>query len=580
MNFNSSASESINRRFRHIVLTFYGVVLLLLLLIIAEQWIGYRDARQAQREFVVLQAALQTMSNISGERLPMLYHLALGGYTTELDAARQATDASLAELDVGLNDPSCQTCASLAAPMTSVKATIHDARHELDAIGRLPRAQRIAEDAMRGFDRLVSVIPKLASMADTSATGVVRENADVQNYLLAARLAALLREHAGKLGGQFVPALVEHRALTADETFGIGQTLGKIEQLRMLIGPSLQGTPYALRKDFAELNQGYLSEGIAYIEQLRALASRPGGADVSPLELAAHYTPHIGLIIRFRDHDLSLADDEIRHSLRWHLALLLGTSALALTLSILLELQLQRFRKKIVQPFVEARRLILAIASGDLSVAVPEHRYAGEVNDLFGSVGVLKNISEEKVELEQERDRLIGELQIMAETDPLTGLLNRRAFESRAKVLLSDQRGGDAYAAVIMLDIDRFKRVNDTYGHETGDRVLVQLANLCRETCRSEDVVGRLGGEEFAILLRVRRPEQARELAQRLQQGLRQQTVVAASGESFGFTASFGVASAPLTHPIDIADLLRAADDLLYQAKNNGRDRIEEGALA
>lgn len=582
MHRNATSGDSVNRRFRYIVSVIYLIVLSLVLWLFVEQWHGYRDAREAQREFVVLQAALRSMADISAERRPTF---ALLNQTTPVTAqqnealkeARQATDKDIAELGVTLQNPRCKTCASLIEPYQRVTRILTESRQDLDAINLRAPDQRSDTDVLQAFERMITAIPVLSSIADASGTGVIRENADVQTYLLAARLAALLREQAGLLASQFVPAMTTHRALTDDEVFDIACTLGAIEQLRTLLMPSIRSLPAWLQADFDEVNRRYFGEGLFYIGQLRSLASRPGGIDAPPADLAAKYGVKVLTINRFRDDALTLARDAIRASVRLHLALLIGAALLASALTCVLLVMTWRFREKIVRPFVEARRLILAIASGDLSMAIPQAGYSGEIKDLFGALNVLKQHSAERIRLDQERKRLIGELKAMAETDPLTGLLNRRAFESRARVLLSDQRGDEPDVALIMLDIDHFKHINDTYGHETGDRALVKLAAVCRETIRSEDVVARIGGEEFVILLRVPNHAQAYELAQRLRNKLHQDTIVAIGGEIFGMTASFGIAFGRRAEAPQAAELLREADALLYQAKENGRDRIEVG---
>ncbi|WP_430390031.1 diguanylate cyclase [Dyella sp. 20L07] len=577
------SSDSVNRRFRFIVSIIYIVVLTLVLGLFIGQWHGYRDASEAQREFVVLQAALRAMADISAERQPTFARLDQGEPISArrikaMMEARRTTDADMEELGTVLKNPRCKNCASLLPTYNKVAAILSEAREDLDAIKEQKATDRVDTDVLRAFDHMGPAVPLLSSIVDRGAMGVIRENADVQSYLLAARLAGLLREQAGQLASQFVPSLSSHRALTADEAYDIARVRGSIDQLRVLLAPSVHGLPPWLQSHYDEITEHYFGDGLAYIDHLRTAASLPGGADVSLTELAERYGPLITPIERFRDDALTLARDTIRSSLHWHLILLIGAALLASALTGVLILMSWRFREKIVRPFVDARRLILAIAAGDLSMAIPQAGYSGEIKDLFGALGVLKQNSAERIRLEKERKRLIGELRTMAETDPLTGLLNRRAFESRARVLLSDKRGHEPDVALIMLDIDHFKHVNDTYGHETGDRALTKLAAVCREIIRSDDVLARIGGEEFVILLRVPDHVQAYELAQRLRNRLHQETIVATDGESFGITASFGIAFARRADLPDAPELMRQADALLYQAKENGRDRIETGA--
>ncbi|MFC4527019.1 GGDEF domain-containing protein [Dyella halodurans] len=549
-------------------------------MLFVEQWLGYRDAAEAKREFAVLQAALRTMARLSAERQPTFAILGGGAPPDDLqiaalERARQGTDMQLDELGRALRNPRCRTCAPLLAQYDRVRATLTNARRELDASFRVDRGHGDVTDILLAFGHLVDAIPMLSSIADESATGVIRENADVQSYLMTVRLAALLREHAGLVASRFIPALVAHRPLTEREALDIAWTLGKIDQLRALIGPSIHGLPSSLQADYSNINQRYFKNGLTYIDSLRLSMATPGGAGISVIQFGDYYTPLLTAIDRFRDDTLALAEATIRTSLHTHAILLAGAGLLALALTGIVLLMAWRFREKIVRPFVEARRLVLAIASGDLAISVPRSGYRGEVKDLFGAVGVLKQNSVERLRLERERKRLIGELRTMAETDALTGLLNRRAFSDKATAMLKDQRQAAPYVALVMLDIDHFKQINDTYGHETGDRALVTLSALCRDTLRADDLLARVGGEEFAILLGVESPAQARELAERLRGRLHQETVSAVDGAEFGMTASFGIAIERRANAPELEALLRRADALLYRAKEHGRDRIE-----
>jgi diguanylate cyclase (GGDEF)-like protein len=165
----------------------------------------------------------------------------------------------------------------------------------------------------------------------------------------------------------------------------------------------------------------------------------------------------------------------------------------------------------------------------------------------------------------------IGKLNVDAQTDPMTGLHNRRGLES----VLDAWRATTQPFAVISLDIDHFKTVNDTYGHATGDVVLQTMAQLMRSCCRDIDVVCRSGGEEFLILLPGTDMERACQVAERLRV-LIEQTVIPCIQRPI--TASLGIAHWP-THATDIDDVIRLADAALYQAKNEGRNRVCTAAI-
>ena len=164
-----------------------------------------------------------------------------------------------------------------------------------------------------------------------------------------------------------------------------------------------------------------------------------------------------------------------------------------------------------------------------------------------------------------------------ARTDPLTGLANRRGFDERFEVVIqeTDRYGGSA--ALILVDLDHFKRVNDTYGHEAGDQVLMAVSAALAEGRRTVDTTARLGGEELAVLLPQTDLAGAREVAERMRKRIEGLTVRTAT--EIRVTASFGVAEyvARAGHPESVVE---RADQALYAAKRNGRNRVEIGATA
>lgn len=177
-----------------------------------------------------------------------------------------------------------------------------------------------------------------------------------------------------------------------------------------------------------------------------------------------------------------------------------------------------------------------------------------------------------------ERKRMQDELLAQATTDTLTGLANRRHFFSRLEDELSRLRRLDGQpVSLLMLDLDFFKQVNDTLGHAAGDAVLRHLADLMRHDLRDTDLAGRLGGEEFAVILPGANLEQAVARAERFRQMV-QQSPAYHEGQSIAFTASFGVTSL-LEQDISPDQVLQRADAALYLAKAEGRNRVEAKAL-
>ena len=195
-----------------------------------------------------------------------------------------------------------------------------------------------------------------------------------------------------------------------------------------------------------------------------------------------------------------------------------------------------------------------------------------------GIAGFAIDINENKrreARLEEEIARRIAleeELRVRAATDSLTGLPNRGAFLARAGIEFRKARRYGDDLSVIMMDADNFKQVNDTYGHNAGDAVLVALARTAEAALRSFDMVGRMGGEEFAIILVHTATRDAVACAERIRAGVEALAVETAAGP-LRITASFGVAQCSADDD-SFADILDRADRALYRAKRDGRNQV------
>jgi diguanylate cyclase (GGDEF)-like protein/PAS domain S-box-containing protein len=178
----------------------------------------------------------------------------------------------------------------------------------------------------------------------------------------------------------------------------------------------------------------------------------------------------------------------------------------------------------------------------------------------------------ERKQADEQIRQLNSQLECLAMTDELTGLANRRSFFIQGNEEIKRARRYHTPLTLLMLDIDGFKYVNDTYGHETGDVVLQCIANILQENCREVDLAGRLGGEEFGILLPNTIAADAATLAERLRQAIESQGC-SVQDRQMSVTASIGVA-AYSEEALNLDALLRKADTAMYLAKHQGRNRV------
>lgn len=162
----------------------------------------------------------------------------------------------------------------------------------------------------------------------------------------------------------------------------------------------------------------------------------------------------------------------------------------------------------------------------------------------------------------------------LATVDQLTGLSNRHQFMPAAEREIGLARRHGQPMALLVLDVDHFKSINDRHGHLTGDQVLVEVANRCRQALRKTDLLARWGGEEFIVLLPNTSIKQVRQSAERVREAVSASAQLAIGGQPVLVTVSVGAAWAPAGRLVSLDALIQLADAALYRAKHTGRDRI------
>lgn len=572
---------SIGRLLEAAAIGICGLFILLIGGFLWYQWAGFSSAQEAVATFDTFRAALVAMERVSAERGPtnsVLGEDAPIPYESReaLQSARSATNDAIRALADDLATARCPACASGLATLGRLESDLAVARANADRLASLPRTERSAPAVDDAVIRLVEVVPQFNPVVDATELIVVRGDASALDVLQMARLAAMLRDQAGLLGSCFTGALTARRPLTQAEQFAVERTYGHIEQLRLFIEAHGASNPALPHDAFSRVRSQYFRDGLDYVGVVRVVASSETANGMpTPRQFAARYVPLMRPILDFRDQMLDRAGAEVRRHRDAVLTKFVATAALGVALIGSLLLIAWLFRWYVIAPFSEATSAIIDIAAGRLPRQIQSRTYRGEIQSLFDAVRVLKANSRRRMRLEQERHALITELTAMAETDALTGLLNRRAFDSRARVLCSLPPVVESMVALILFDIDHFKRINDSWGHASGDLALQQVGELCRATWRAEDIVARIGGEEFVALLETPNRDDALHTVEQFRDRLARLTVPTGQGAGFGFTASFGVVFARHAELTEIAPLLKRADVLLYRAKEAGRNRVE-----
>jgi diguanylate cyclase (GGDEF)-like protein/PAS domain S-box-containing protein len=219
------------------------------------------------------------------------------------------------------------------------------------------------------------------------------------------------------------------------------------------------------------------------------------------------------------------------------------------------------------------REILLKTASGDpVWVTLDAATQFDNNGDFTGIIGTLGDITE-TVELNRMLSTYQEELYHLSVTDPLTKLYNRRHFDTQFDIILSDHQKGNKPLCLLLIDIDGFKFINDTYGHPFGDEVLKHIATLLQQLVRRNDYIARLAGDEFAMVLKNTGIQDATRIAYKLHDNINQAQIQLPVGH-IQIQCSIGVAEAP-THGDSAQALISAADVALYQSKRAGRNRVQ-----
>jgi len=561
------------------------IVLIALMLsrLIFTEWSSYQASQAGLEAMRVAYKAMVIAEKVSFERGPT--NGVLGdadtpdpGKRERLRKAREASDAAIADLTALLERNPNLRGGEAAQAVNQARTLLAAARTEVDQVAGMKQAVRPPERLMGAVHQMFDVIPVVMEAVTVLSREAETIYPQLSDALVGARLAAELREYAGRLGSQFTVALAERKPLADSEQQAIQVLRGRIEQLRILIElpTHTRETDERILSAVREMEQRYFGDGLNFIAAVEraSLESRPYGMDTA--EFAARYVPDMASIVHLRDVMVSIAIEggqarsiQARKNLTW-MSLIGIATFLAVAVIVLV------IRWRVVGPLFATTRVLVDISQGNLNTEVPTAQRQDEIGDMLRAVSALKAGSIEKQRLEEERQRLIEELKLMSSTDFLTGLLNRRAFTDIASSQIGSALRHGWPVALILFDIDHFKRVNDTYGHDAGDAVLIEIAALARRMFREGDFVARHGGEEFVALAPHCDLNSAIALAERLRSTIAEASISLPDGRQATVTASFGVVA--MKSPGDTLEtLLRGADRALYAAKEGGRDRVMSG---
>lgn len=540
-------------------------------------WREYQAAEQGLQALQLVEASMRAAEKLSFERGPSNAvmgdgHPAAAVKQEKLRAARNDTNQALRQLQQQLQVHNAAPASQLAA----LELALREARRNVDQLAAQPPAGRTSAQLNSAVERMYALVPLALDTVTEATRAAEQAYPRITRILVKARLAVELREYAGRLGSTLTVPLATARPLTDEQQQRLQFLRGRLEQLRQLIKSSNNEADLAMRvrAAVARMDSDYFEAGQHLIGEVEQASLTGQRYSMDTAQFAQRYVPTMTPILAVRDALLQEAQHQARaefalarHELSWAM---LNGAAILLVLVLLLVI----VRLRVVTPLLRATRAVVRLGNGDYTPPSRISRRKDEIGDMLRALATLRENSLERQRLEQERARLIEELKTRADTDYLTGILNRRAFATAGNLRLRGAREKDESLAVILFDIDHFKSVNDCYGHDAGDQVLIRIAEVVRASLRDGEILARYGGEEFVVMPSFCGLEAARALAERLRVAIEQEPLTLSDGYILRVTASFGVAVAHGPHAA-LDDLFHSADLALYRAKSQGRNRVE-----
>ena len=395
---------------------------------------------------------------------------------------------------------------------------------------------------------------------------------EVGTEVMLGTVVGSLRERAGRLGSYVVMMLSAVSQEDLRLLSRLQRGTGELGQLHDVVAhyaaAALPGEK--VHRALQDVETFYFRTALPFAE--RTAANEALDNSMSAAVFTREYVPGIRYVEALRQQILKASTEKLDSLKAAALARLVSAAVLIAVICAILIVLAVMFKRSLFNPLLIARGHVLAIAEGDLAEPVLKGGMSPEVRDMFKGLSVLREQQRQKRDLEREQARLLEQLKMLAERDYLTGLLNRRAIESDALRLIAKTEREGKTLTLLLVDIDHFKAINDTYGHDVGDVVLQKIARIFDSGIRPGDVVSRFGGEEFLILLDGAGEVDAMAIAERLRRNI--EKIVIDQHPDMNITASFGVALHPAGCGLSWNNLVQTADRRLYAAKRTGRNRI------
>lgn len=532
---------------------------------------SYRSAQDNLRAVESFRRVLEAANRISAERGPSNDIMSIepkSSPATEerLAAFRKRSDLALAALKAPMHEEIDAAAArALDDALANTKDQLDHARATVDRIAATPLSNRRTEDIQTAIGEMISVVDVFQNVTNGQVAAFTTRHPELTAPFVTGRIISDLREYGGRVASQILGPIATRQPLQSSHLAASSQTMGKLLELRQLLQGQriMNGSDPLAAPLMEEVDSVFFGAGLDMVRMMIDEGKQSGNYSMSSVELTRYYVPTLLPLEKLR---LLFLDETVKaYRLQHQTALyrLVNIGVITLFAFAMLAMLARSIRVYLLKPLLAARRQIIALADGTGAKDLSATSNSPEMYSLFEALTLLRTKLEERAQYE-------ARLKKQAEHDGLTGVCNRRALEGFGHMLSSSDEDD---ACLLLIDIDHFKSINDTYGHLTGDAVLIDIAALLQASMGPSDIVARFGGEEFAVLVPHADLPAAVRFAEKLRELIHTHVIRHAEIDAeLTITASIGVATGR-RGPETWKQLIAAADEALYRAKRNGRNR-------
>lgn len=563
-------SEHISNRLFLFMLVIILSLLFMAIPLIVGSYQDYIKTRQALAEIKSLRAVADIAYKISKERAPANKMMSsapedLLKNQQELKKFRLIVDEQIDSTILILKQAGYVSLANEL--QTSLKENIRQARAVVDYYGETPYAARTSvqmDNAILGmfgaWDHCRGILQKLMLQLKS-------KDSRISNYFTLIIVLTDMRDQAGRMASNIIAPVSFNEEIPSNNRARSLQTQHQAKYLWILVDtlqPEQAKTP-EYRRLYSRVKTEFIDQGIPIVEKLLEESQKGEPYFLSGTQLTeaivGKFTTVVDLQSYILDESVVIATQENAIA-RNDFFLTLFISLISLATALLTLIYAQR---RVFSPLIKARTLILDLShSSDHCTDDMNVTTKGEFFSLFEAIDRLQRML-------QQRDAFEFQLKNIANTDPLTGVSNRLALSEYLKIVESYPQKF-MQTCLMIIDIDRFKQVNDQYGHIVGDRVIVSIAEQLKQNIRSSDLIVRYGGDEFLILLEQVQFVDARLLAEKIRIAISLEEIdLSGSEEKLHVSVSIGFAIGAASW----IELLEKADRSLLRAKARGRNAVE-----